>query len=96
MTRRYRITTATHRICYRCDRNLPITAEWFYSDNRAMRRSYECLDCLKERKIGRDRSGELTANMTPDQIAKKNERNRRYRLRVKDISSTVIVHEAHP
>lgn len=58
----------TYRICFRCNRSLEATPENFYREKaRPLGLSYECVDCHKERKKGRDRRKERWAALTPAQ-----------------------------
>lgn len=72
-------TKEGYRFCNQCDRELPATAEIFLRDaSRPLGLAYECRECHRERKKGRDRRKERWANMTPEQRAKAQARNSRY------------------
>lgn len=61
-------TTPMHRICNRCDQELPATADIFLRDaSRPLGLAYECKECHRARKKGRDRRKERWGNLTPDQ-----------------------------
>ena len=80
MTRNYRTATKPgHRICNRCDRELPATPELFLRDaKRPLGLAYECRECHRQRKKGRDRRKERWSNMTEEQRDKARERSLRY------------------
>lgn len=69
----------THRTCFRCNRSLAATAENFYREkSRPLGLSYECKDCHRERKKGRDRRNERWGALTPDQKELRKARMRRW------------------
>jgi len=58
----------THRTCFRCDRSLEATPENFHREkSRPLGLSYECKDCHRARKKGRDRRKERWDALTPAQ-----------------------------
>lgn len=69
MERKYRIATKpAHRICNRCDRELPASPELFLRDaSRPLGLAYECRECHSARKKGRDRRTERWGSLTPEQ-----------------------------
>lgn len=80
MTRAHRVASQPgHRICNRCERELPATAEIFCRDStRPLGLAYECRECMAARKRGRDRRRERWSNMTADQKAKRTTMARAY------------------
>jgi len=58
----------THRTCFRCDRSLAATPENFHREkSRPLGLSYECKECHRSRKKGRDRRKERWGTLTPAQ-----------------------------
>jgi hypothetical protein len=58
----------THRTCFRCDRLLEATPENFHREkSRPLGLSYECKECHRARKKGRDRRKERWGALTPEQ-----------------------------
>jgi hypothetical protein len=71
--------TETTRQCNRCNQVLTATADFFISDkSRPLGLSYECRECHRERKRGRDNRSDRWGQMTDEQRAKAKARNRRY------------------
>ena len=66
--RKYNRAQPGHRICHRCEKQMPATADYFLRDaTRALGLAYECRECHSARKKGRDRRSERWAAMTPEQ-----------------------------
>lgn len=80
MQRNYRVAAKhDHRICNRCDRELPATAEVFLRDaSRPLGLAYECRECHSARKKGRDRRPERWSNLSPEQKTKRKAVMRRW------------------
>jgi len=80
MTRLYRkATKPNHKVCNRCNKELPATPEMFVVDrSRPSGLAYECRECHRERKKGRDKRTDRWANLTDEQKLKVNARQRRY------------------
>ena len=58
----------THRTCFRCDRSLAATPENFHREkSRPLGLAYECKDCHRARKKGRDRRKERWGTLTAEQ-----------------------------
>lgn len=58
----------THRTCFRCTRSLVASPENFHREkSRPLGLSYECKECHRERKKGRDRRKERWGALTPEQ-----------------------------
>ena len=58
----------TYRTCFRCDRSLVATPENFYREkSRPLGLAYECKDCHRVRKKGRDRRKERWGSLTEEQ-----------------------------
>lgn len=77
--RTYRRAKSGFRFCNRCDRELPATADFFLSDrSRSLGISYECRDCHRERKAGRENRIDRWSQMTTEQKAKVRSRQLRY------------------
>lgn len=58
----------THRTCFRCTRSLVANPENFYREkSRPLGLSYECKECHRDRKKGRDRRKERWGALTPEQ-----------------------------
>ena len=58
----------TNRTCFRCGQSLEATSDNFYREkSRPLGLSYECKECHRERKKGRDRRKERWAALTPEQ-----------------------------
>jgi hypothetical protein len=71
--------TATTRQCNRCNQVLPATSDFFMRDkSRPLGLSYECRECHRERKRGRDNRSDRWGQMTDEQRAKAKARNQRY------------------
>lgn len=71
--------TADTRQCHRCKQILPATTDFFLRDkSRPLGLSYECKECHRERKRGRDNRPDRWQLMTDDQKVKAKERNQRY------------------
>lgn len=71
--------TETTRQCNRCNQVLPATADFFMRDkSRPLGLSYECRECHRERKRGRDNRSDRWGQMTDEQRAKAKARNQRY------------------
>ena len=71
--------TATSRRCYRCKEIFPASADFFLRDKlRPLGLAYECRECHRIRKRGRDNRPDRWALMTAEQRAKAKERNQRY------------------
>jgi hypothetical protein len=67
------------RTCFRCHQTFDATPDNFHRErSRPLGLSYECKQCHKNRKKGRDRRKERWANLTPEQKAKVKERQKRY------------------
>lgn len=61
--------TPGHRYCNVCEGEFPISTDYFVKDSsRPGGCGYECKLCHAERKKLRDRSKELVANLTPEQL----------------------------
>jgi hypothetical protein len=68
-----------HKVCNRCDQEMPATPEIFLRDaSRPDGLAYECRACHSARKLGRDRRKERWAALTPDQKQARLARQRRY------------------
>lgn len=68
-----------YRTCFRCERKLEATSENFHREkSRPLGISYECKECHRARKKGRDRKQERWANLTPDQKEARRKRNLRW------------------
>lgn len=80
MARNYRTATQPgHRICNRCNRELPATLEVFLGDkSRPLGLAYECRECHRERKKGRDRRKERWGALTPEQRLLRQARMKRW------------------
>lgn len=78
--RKYRqASLPNHRICNRCESEMPATSEYFITDtSRALGVGYECKGCHSVRKKGRDRRAERWSNMTQEQRVMAVARNRKY------------------
>lgn len=71
--------TNTERKCFRCEKVLPATKDYFYGDKgRPLGLSYECKACMSKRKVGRDRRKERWANLSPERKEKVKARQFRY------------------
>ena len=71
--------TVTTRQCHRCSQVLPATPDFFLRDkSRPLGLSYECRECHRERKRGRDDRSDRWWKMTDEQRAKAKARNQRY------------------
>lgn len=58
----------TYRICFRCNKSLEATADNFYREkSRPLGISYECKECHRSRKKGRDRRKERWSSLTLEQ-----------------------------
>lgn len=73
------MNTHPTRQCNRCKRILPSTDEFFLRDkSRPLGLAYECKECHRERKRGRDNRSDRWAFMTDEQRAKAKARHQRY------------------
>ena len=71
--------TSEQRECHRCRMVFPLLPTYFLRDKtRPAGLSYECKACHRERRKGRDRRKERWSKLTPEQRAKRLERQRRY------------------
>lgn len=71
--------TSTTRQCNQCNQILPADDVFFYKDkSRPLGLSYECKECHKERKRGRDNRSDRWSQMNDEQRAKAKARNQRY------------------
>ncbi len=71
--------TTTTRQCHRCGEVLPANADFFMRDkSRPLGLAYECRECHRERKRGRDDRSDRWSKMTDEQRAKAKARNQRY------------------
>ena len=69
----------THRTCFRCDRSLEATPDNFHREkSRPLGLSYECKECHRARKKGRDRRKERWTALTPEQKALRKARMARW------------------
>ena len=69
----------TTRICFRCNTTFEATPENFYREkSRPLGLSYECKDCHRSRKKGRDRRKERWSALTPEQKDKRKARMLRW------------------
>lgn len=69
----------TTRTCFRCNRSFGATPENFYREkNRPLGLSYECKECHRARKKGRDRRKERWSALTPEQKILRQARMRRW------------------
>lgn len=67
------------RNCHRCKESLPLTAEFFLRDkSRIAGLAYECRQCHRKRKLGRDNRPDRYALMTPVQRLKNRARQLKY------------------
>ncbi len=67
------------RKCFRCKVEMPLAREFFYRDkNRPAGLSYECRQCLRLRKLGRDNRTDRWENFTPEQKLVVRARQQRY------------------
>ena len=79
-----RPTLENHRICNRCEQELPATPEIFARDaSRSLGLAYECRACMSARKIGKDRRTERWANLTDAQRALVKARHYKYNRSIK-------------
>lgn len=80
MKRLYRKTAKVgYKICNRCNKELPANLDVFLRDSsRKDGLAYECRECHRARKLGRDRRKERWSNMTDEQREKATERNKKY------------------
>ncbi len=80
MTRKKRrAVLPDHRVCNRCDRELPANPTVFLKDaSRPLGLAYECRECHSARKKGRDRRTERWANLTAEGKAKRRLRMQKY------------------
>lgn len=77
--RKYHRAQPGHRICHRCEKQMPATAEYFLRDaSRALGLAYECRKCHSARKKGRDRRSERWSAMTPEQKLRRRAIMQRY------------------
>jgi hypothetical protein len=71
--------TNTERQCHRCNQLLPATTEFFIRDkSRPLGIAYECRECHKKRKRGRENRSDRWFKMSDAQRAKAKARNKRY------------------
>lgn len=71
--------TFSTRQCNRCGQVFQATADFFMRDkSRPLGLSYECRECHRERKRGRDNRSDRWGQMTDEQRAKAKARNQRY------------------
>lgn len=69
----------THRTCFRCTRSLVASPENFHREkSRLLGLSYECKECHRDRKKGRDRRKERWGALTPEQKVLRKARMLRY------------------
>lgn len=69
----------THRTCFRCTRSLEANPENFHREkSRPLGLSYECKECHRDRKKGRDRRKERWGALTPEQKVLRKARMLRY------------------
>ncbi len=69
----------THRTCFRCNRSLAATPENFHREkSRPLGLSYECKDCHRARKKGRDRRKERWGALSPEQKEMRKARMRKW------------------
>jgi len=69
----------TYRTCFRCTRSLVASPENFHREkSRPLGLSYECKECHRDRKKGRDRRKERWGALTPEQKAFRKARMLRY------------------
>lgn len=67
------------RRCNRCKQTMPATEDVFVKDkSRPLGLAYECIQCHRDRKRGRDNRSDRWANMTNEQREKAKARNKRY------------------
>ena len=80
MGRKRRVATQPgHRICNRCDRELPATTAVFLKDStRPLGLAYECKACHRERRKGRDRRKERWGALTVEQRVLRKARMKRW------------------
>jgi len=80
MGRQRRIATQpNHRICNRCNCELPATTDVFLKDStRPLGLAYECKACHRERKKGRDRRKERWGALTSEQRVLRKTRMKRW------------------
>lgn len=82
--KKYRRASEGRRICNRCEQELPATAEYFVADaTRVLGIGYECRECQRERKRGRDNRPDRWSLMTPEQRLKVRARQQRYNATAK-------------
>lgn len=68
-----------HKMCNRCDKEMPATAEFFLRDkSRADGLAYECRECHRARKAGRDRRADRWSQMSSEQKIARLQSQRRY------------------
>lgn len=80
MTRKRRVASQPgHRICQRCEVEMPATPENFVTDSsRPLGVGYECKPCHHARRKGRDRSKESPGALTGERREMWKARQRRY------------------
>lgn len=67
------------RRCNRCKQTMPATDEVFVKDkSRPLGLAYECIQCHRDRKRGRDNRPDRWQNMTDEQRSKAKARNKKY------------------
>jgi len=82
--RKYNRAQPGYRICHRCEKEFPATAEYFLRDaSRALGLAYECRVCHSARKKGCDRRSERWSCLTPEQKIRRKEIARIYGKTVK-------------
>lgn len=80
MSRKRRVASQPgHRICQRCEVEMPATPENFVTDSsRPLGVGYECKSCHAARRKGRDRSKETSSSLSGERREKWKARQRRY------------------
>ena len=79
MRKRRIATLPGHRICNRCESELPLSTDNFLRDStRPSGLAYECRTCHRARKKGRDNRPDRWHLMTPEQRKKNKARQQRY------------------
>lgn len=69
----------THRTCFRCTRSLVASPENFHREkSRPLGLSYECKECHRQRKKGRDRRKERWSALTSEQKTLRKARMQRW------------------
>lgn len=71
--------TSTTRQCSRCNQVFPATVDFFTCDkSRPLGLAYECRECHRARKRGRDNRSDRWGQMTDEQRSKAKARNQKY------------------